>query len=473
MAGTAPVVLPFRLWESQFEVLENLCNFLLVLILKARQLGISWLVCAYILHKCFFFPGQKAVLLSKGKGEAADLLERIMFMYHNLPPWMRAMGPRIVKQNSLEVEWDNGSNIESIAATQQAGRSITASIVVMDEAAFMLWASTIYTAVKPTIDAGGQLIVLSTANGIGNWFYSMWSRAKRGLSSFKTIFLPWWARPGRDSQWYAQQVKDADEPEMVKQEYPASAEEAFIASGRVKFKAAWLDNQAQYHRTPMLDFEIPDPLYDIVGLNLYTLPQHRAEYIISADVAEGLVHGDFSCAVVLDRYSWDEVASIHGHIDPDQFGVYLCRLGWFFNLAEVFVERNKDGQTTLLQMRTDNYLRIGAGEDGRPGWETNLRTKPLVINSLAKGLKEGHPKIRTAAAADEMRIFKLDDKGRLGAPDGFCDDWVMAWGIGVHQLTLPEMPPTSTSNYRRGSQGVQRRREQARRQLHESRRGRY
>lgn len=456
--GGLDTVLPFHLWDAQFQVLDVLVAHLLILILKARQLGISWLVCAYVLHKCFFFPGQKVLLLSKGKGEAAELLERIVFMYGLLPPWMKAMGPRVIKQNTLEIEWDNGSNIESIAATKEAGRSFTASIVVLDEAAFMLWASTIYTAVKPTIDAGGQLIVLSTANGIGNWYYSMWSKAKRRLNSFKTVFLPWQARPGRTSQWYAQQYLDADDPETVKQEYPETAEEAFIASGRIRFKSDWLNNQAQYHRTPMLDFEIPDRLSDIPGLSLYTLPQHRAEYIIPADVAEGLAHGDYSCGVILDRYTWDEVAELHGHFEPDQFGTFLCRLGWFYNLAEVFVERNKDGQTTLLQMRTDNYLRIGAGEDGRPGWRTDLRTKPLVINSLAKGLKEGHPRIRTAAAADEMRIYKLDDKGRLGAPEGFWDDRVMTWAIGIHQLTLPDMPPVKQSNYRRGTASTGRRR---------------
>lgn len=451
--GQGEGVLPFHLWDKQLETLTTLVTCLLVIMLKARQLGMSWLVCAYCLHKCFFEKGHKVLLLSKGKDEAGELLERIVFMYNQLPDWMRALGPKVVKQNTGEIEWDNGSNIQSMAATKEAGRSFTASIVVMDEAGFMAWGDTIYRAVKPTIDAGGQLIILSTANGIGNFFHNMWSKAKSKRNNFVTIFLNWRARPGRDDAWYRRQYEDAEDPLDVKQEYPNTPEEAFISTGRIRFAADWLDYQAQFHRTPMLDFEVPDTLFDISGLSLYTLPQPRSQYLIAADVAEGLAHGDYSGCVILDRYSWDEVADLHGHFEPDAFGSFLCRLGRFYHMAEVFVERNKDGQTTLLQMRTENYLRIGAGEDGRPGWYTDVRTKPMVVNSLAKALAQKIPKIRTAESADEMRIYKRDDKGRLAAPEGFFDDRVMYWAIGIHQLTLPQNPPPAQYNYRTGRRG--------------------
>jgi hypothetical protein len=443
-------LLPFRLWDAQVRVLGLLTTKLLIIMLKARQLGISWLVCAYVLHKCFFSGGHKVLLLSKGKDEAGELLERIVFMYKNLPDYMQALGPKVVKQNTTEVEWDNGSNIQSVAATKEAGRSFTASIVVMDEAAFMVWGDTIYTAVKPTIDAGGQLIILSTANGIGGFFHNMWTKAKAKRNNFVTIFLSWKDRPGRDNAWYRRQLEDSDDPAKVKQEYPLTPEEAFISSGRIRFASEWLDYQAQFHRNPMLDFEIPDSLFDIPGLSLYTFPQPRAEYLIAADVGEGLGHGDRTGCVVLDRSTWDEVAEINGIFEPDVFAHYLCRLGRFYRMAEVFVERNKDGQTVLLQMRTNNYLRIGAGEDGRPGWYTDVRTKSLVINSLAKALSEKACKIRTAAAADEMRIYKRDERGRLSAPEGYFDDRVMYWAIGIHQLTIPSFAAPPQYNYRTG-----------------------
>lgn len=453
MSGQGETILPFLLWDDQITVLQTLVNCMLVIMLKARQLGMSWLVCAYVLHRCFFSEGHKVLLLSKGKDEAGELLDRIVFMYRQLPDWLRLMGPHVTKQNTGEIEWSNGSNIQSMAATKEAGRSFTASIVVMDEAAFMTWGDTIYTAVKPTVDAGGQLIILSTANGIGNFFHNMWTKAKARRNNFVTIFLSWRSRPGRTDLWYKRQLEDSDDPIKVKQEYPTTAEEAFISTGRLRFAAEWLDYQVQFHRTPLLDFEIPDSLFDIPGLSLYTLPQPRAQYIIAADVAEGLAHGDRSGAVILDRHSWDEVGEINGTFEPDVFGMYLCRLGLFYRLAEVFVERNKDGQTTLLQMRTLNYLRIGAGEDGRPGWRTDVRTKPMVINSLAKALAEHIPKIRTAAAADEMRIYKRNDKGQLAAPDGYFDDRVMYWAIGIHQLTLPYNAPPPQYNYRTGRRG--------------------
>ena len=100
----------------------------------------------------------------------------------------------------------------------------------MDEAAFMQWASELYTAMKPTIDGGGQLIVLSTANGRANLFFDLCDRARRGVSSFAFRFLPWHARPGRDAAWYALTEAEAVDSALMRQEYPATPDEAFEAT---------------------------------------------------------------------------------------------------------------------------------------------------------------------------------------------------------------------------------------------------
>lgn len=94
----------------------------------------------------------------------------------------------------------------------------------------MMWASEVYTALKPTIDGGGALIVLSTANGTANLFYDMCQRAQQGLGRFAFRFLPWHARPGRDAAWYAATEADAVDSALMKQEYPATPDEAFEAT---------------------------------------------------------------------------------------------------------------------------------------------------------------------------------------------------------------------------------------------------
>jgi hypothetical protein len=122
-------------------------------------------------------------------------------------------------------------------ATKSAGRTFTASLVVMDEAAFMVHANALYTALKPTIDAGGQLIILSTANGKGNLFHTLVQRALRGAGRFAFTFLGWNVRPERTQAWYDATEADAVDSAHMRQEYPATPEEAFEATEVAAFLA--------------------------------------------------------------------------------------------------------------------------------------------------------------------------------------------------------------------------------------------
>lgn len=236
--------MPFTLWPAQVKLIWRLMVERMVIILKARQLGISWLVCAYVLWLCFFQAGKVALLFSKGQLEANELARRISVLYHRLPAWMRAAGPELVKDNTGELIWSNGSRVQSLPATQNAGRTFTASLVVLDEFAFVQWAEQLYTALKPTIDGGGQLIILSTANGTGNLFHELWERARQGISRFQTAFLDWRARPDRDEAWYAATAADAVQSSLMGQEYPATPEEAFSATNAARFLPSilWWDN---------------------------------------------------------------------------------------------------------------------------------------------------------------------------------------------------------------------------------------
>jgi hypothetical protein len=223
-------VMPFRLWEAQRGLLEDMHREDRLLILKARQLGISWLCCAYALWLCLHKPGRVVLSFSKGQDEANELLRRVTVMYERLTPELRASLPTLLKANTEEIAWDNGSRVKSMPATPSAGRTFTASLAIMDEAAFMAYADRLYTALKPTIDGGGKLIILSTANGRSNLFYDLVQRSLAGAGRFVFRFLPWHVRPGRDAAWYDATAADAVDESHMKQEYPATADEAFEAT---------------------------------------------------------------------------------------------------------------------------------------------------------------------------------------------------------------------------------------------------
>jgi hypothetical protein len=223
-------VMPFHLWPAQEALLEAIAHEPRVLILKARQLGLTWLACAYGLWLCLHQDRRLVLTFSVGQDEANEMMRRMTVMYDHLPPAVRAGLPRVVKRNTEELAWENGSRVESLPSRTTAGSGYTASLVILDEFAKNPNADTVYTAVKPTIDGGGKLVILSTAHGTGNLFHDLVTRAQAGAGRFAFHFLPWQARPGRDAAWYAEVAADAVDMAHMQQEYPASPEEAFAAS---------------------------------------------------------------------------------------------------------------------------------------------------------------------------------------------------------------------------------------------------
>ena len=432
--------MPFRLWPAQVRVVWMLMLERLVIILKARQLGISWLCCAYVLWRCLFQPGQVILLFSKGQDEADELLRRVKVLYERLPEWLLRATPPLAKDPTTSlIVWVNGSRVRSLPATRSAGRSFTASVVVLDEAAFLAWADQLFTALKPTIDAGGQLIILSTANGIGNLFHRLWIRAVAGLNGFKTIFLAWWCRPGRTLEWYHAQLAEYDDPAMVKQEYPSSANEAFLVSGRVRFQPEWIERQAANVQSGLPSRKLPKALQHIDGLTVYALPRRGRRYVLGADVAEGLEHGDYSAGTLVDAETWEEVAHLHGHWEPDQFAKQLWALAKVYG-AEIAVERNNHGHAVLLELKHLEARKVARGLDKKLGWLTNAQTKPQGVDLLAQALRDGLVKVRTQASLDEMQIYRIDTDGSTGAPSNYYDDRVMSWVIALSVITHGARP---------------------------------
>jgi len=250
-------LMPFHLWDAQRALLTDIDAARLLLILKARQLGISWLCCAYALWLCLYKTNRVVLIFSKSQDEANELTRRVSVMYHRLSGDVRSALPTLRKDNTEGIEWANGSRIMAMPATKSSGRTFTASLIIADEFAFMQWAADLYTSVKPTIDGGGKMIILSTANGAGNLFHELWERAEKGSGRFVARFLSWQTRPDRDDAWYAATAADAVQASLMAQEYPATPDEAFSATNAARFLPSILWWDACYEELPPLDDRTP------------------------------------------------------------------------------------------------------------------------------------------------------------------------------------------------------------------------
>ncbi len=464
-AGT----IPFRLWPWQRALLRRFTTQPLTIILKARQLGVSELAVAYAMWLARFQPSKTILMLSKTQDSAEDLMQRAAFLHDHLPAWMQAgeraldgCEPGKVNQSTLEFvhRFADGtthpSRIESLPATGTTGRGKTASLVILDEWAHQQFDRDIWAAIEPTIDAGGTLIGISTANGQGNVFQRTWAGAVARDNSFTPIFLAWHRHPDRDATWYAAKARNV-EPWQLHQEYPAHPEEAFVQSGRPVFDRVYLDPIGAAIAAD------PAPCEDADGLTVWEPPRDDATYLIAADVAEGLAHGDFNAAVVLDTATWAEVAELHGRWPPDVFAALLNALGWRYHAALLAVERNNHGHACLLELRHRGYptlyhhhdaLRTDAEDDDRPGFPTTTVTKPLMIDALAEALRTGAYRPRSLPALVELRTFSYHANGSMSAPDGAHDDRVICRAIAAYLVKqgagLASGAPLDIMHFRRG-----------------------
>lgn len=273
----------------------------------------------------------------------------------------------------------------------------------------------------------------------------------------------------RKLAYYRRKAKDfAATPERLPQEYPSTWEESFIASGKNVFNplalqemekdATPLEDVDYYKITPLEDrpyeeFELekvqfepnetPDDFTYKAPLKIWEKPKPYKEYVIGADVAEGLKGGDFSVATVVDISTMEVVARWRGHCDPDKFGEILGALGTYYNYALIGVEVNNHGLTTVQKLRDTFYTNLYKRDRGYDeewetptvnlGWKTDMRTKRLMIDDLIKLVRERVIKDRDIVFINEAFSYVRDERGRMNAEEGSHDDVVMSTAI-AYQL---------------------------------------
>lgn len=158
----------FLLYPFQKAVLYQFMLNRFNIILKFRQAGITELISMYCLWLAMYHPNKKINIISIKDTVAKKVLKKIKFMYKNLPSYLQEpiINGRTGEFGSVStIEFANGSIIESIPTSDQAGRSESLSLLVIDEAAIVRWASTIWASAFPTLSCiSGSYEILLTKN---------------------------------------------------------------------------------------------------------------------------------------------------------------------------------------------------------------------------------------------------------------------------------------------------------------------
>jgi len=275
--------------------------------------------------------------------------DRMKGMYQELPNWMK-MGQYMTSDSGHEWALSNGSVARAFPRT--AGDSYAATAGLVDEADVGDGLNFLLRAVKPTIDAGGQLILLSRSDKQkpASTFKNIYRGAKKKLNDWAYLFLPWFARPDRNAEWYDAQKRDIEARtgslDDLHEQYPATDIEALAPGSKDKrIPGKWLE-ACYEERQPLPEETITKcdpPAPAINDLEIYVLPEQGRTYVLGLDPAEGNPGSNDSALTVLDRYTQEEVAKLRGKIEVATMGGYADEIGRFYNDAGILVERNNHG----------------------------------------------------------------------------------------------------------------------------------
>lgn len=232
------------------------------LVLKGRQQGVSTYVGGRFYHKVTHKRGRRVFILTHEQ-DATNNLFGMVERYHDHCPEL--VKPTTGAANAKELSFprlDSGYAVGT-AGAKAVGRSQTVQLFHGSEVAFWPNAPTHFAGVVQAIPdlPETEIILESTANGVGGEFHERWQQAEAGIGDYIAVFIPWfwqpeYARPVPDGfsldeeeqeykasygltdeqmVWRRAKIAELKDPTLFKQEYPATAAEAFQMTGHDGF----------------------------------------------------------------------------------------------------------------------------------------------------------------------------------------------------------------------------------------------
>lgn len=429
------------------------------MILKSRKAGFSSLITAIFLHACVTRAHTRAVVVSHTDEATTKLFRRVHgYLTSSKIPFKKG------KDSEHEIVFPDTKSYFYIgtAGSRSFARGDDLTHVHLSESAHY-GDDKMLTGVQEALIKGAPtwMIEESTAKGAGTAFHQRWLRAVNGESSWKPHFYGWHQDPMnrvkgagpvsltdeekrlRDSlsldweqlAWRRTKLTEMLDPAMFPQEYPATWEEAFLASGSMVFD--WMalkrceDNRVKPKwKGNMVDAGTKlDILTDPKGpLEIYLTPSERTKYLMTVDTALGVVGGAYTVLDVWDIKTWEQVAQWRGHIDPTEAGDMAVRLGAFYGWAAIAAENNYPGNAFLARLVERGYPNIWddpADSGDELGWKTTEKSKGQFESDGRAAVRDGSLKLNSMASLNEHRTYVLHENGRTGPQKGCWQDTVI------------------------------------------------
>lgn len=462
------------------------------IVLKPRQIGFTTLELLRDFQYARTHEGAQVVVVVHDGAAKNDLFSAIHLMERCLRKY--GLLPAAKENTKTGIRWDDlDSSIKVIEAGKDEttaasrGRSGTIHRLHVTEAAFYKSPEETLTALFAAVADAGEIVIESTANGVGNWFHEHVQLAREGrFEDFKFHFFPWYEHPeyraepgaypepvtkreqfwenelrklgcdeGQISWWRRQVVRHKIDKAL--REYPPTPDAAFTESGESWIAPEYLDRMRAQVREPLEQRTLTRGDADYGPLRIYKHPEPETAYIVIADPAEGVGLNEAAITVMEHRSAEIVACWDNRRVKPGALAHVVAMVGRMYNNALVAVERNawakddgdREGGHETLQVleRDERYPRLYRDKRSKKlGWATSKESRALIFGDLANGIESPdgptiwHP---DAKAIAELASVVLTDKGpRVPAKNkGRGDDGlIVTWGIGLQVRHLVSMP---------------------------------
>ncbi len=487
-----------------------------IIIVKARQQGVSAFFQLFSYNHCETRPNRKTLTVNYDDVNAEELFGKAKFAHDNHPC---ALATKRNSAGTLEFAAPHYSTFHvRTAGSPEVARGLTLHGIHASEIPLWRDAETVFTACSqavPADDLDTWIVKEATARGAQGHFYDAWQDAVEGRGGYWPFFSPWfwqdeYTKPFRsdlekstfmakvtpeDREYKARyglsweqmhwrrwktETDLSSNPFKFREEFPASAEEAFVSTGRSVFQHEHLVKiesgctRPQWLGDIVLTNDKQPTLVENPGgmLAIWDYPHDNGVYVVGADVAEGKVRDkgttrgvvavgrdqpDYSVGIVMEANTGVHVASWHGYLAPIDFATALSALAWLYNQALVVPEVNGPGISVIEQLvRVLNYPNIYVSklfgverdmsiDNVAYGFRTTASTRPILINHIHRAVGSGL-KTRDRGLARELRTMEFDDNGVARSRGRNKDDRVLALGLalqGVSELLQGSVTPNA------------------------------
>ena len=451
-------LIPFIMYKYQARSIEYYNKHRFNIISKFRQGGLTTVTLLYGLWKCMFELDQQIMALSKTDREAVGIGMMVDRAVEHMPSWIKPK--KDGKWNDhLKQFPDTGGALQFFSPEAARGKSVT--FLIIDEAAFIPDMENHWKAMWPVLSTGGSCVLVSTVNGLGNWYEMTYTGAKEGKNMFHVIDLDYWEHPDyspkNNPNWEKEQRSQLGEKGFMQEVLRSflGSGETFIPSEKLTKLDALLRNSNPFKRLfpAMCNKDAPEENeneFEKGAFWIWQEPKEGSDYILGVDCAEGIgTEGDNSCIQVLNMNTLEQAAEFYSNlITPHEFAHLLHEIATAYNTGLIIVEDMSSGGIVIdllvHEFAYENMFYSNKNQRAnKPGIKMSVNVRPLVLQTFQSRVLNDALIMKSKRLLNELKTFEFNTTTKKAeAARGKHDDAIMAMAMAIYgrDQTIRDIP---------------------------------